>query len=96
MANPMAIALLKADLGYLGDIPETVRLLLEHDLDASVSMIRGYGIDIDISRDDHMSLLVMHAAWLYRKRATGEGKPRMLVDTIHDIQTAQVTGRSRR
>lgn len=96
MASEKAMALLKADLGYIGMLPDEIRTKLDHDLDASAERIKAYGIELDEERADHMSLLVMHAAWLYRKRATGEGKPRMLVDTIHDIQTAQVTGRSRR
>lgn len=92
MAAPMSKALLKANLGLYGDLPEPVSLMLDHDLDASCEMLLNDGIEIDECRHDHVELLVMHAAWLYRKRANGEGKPRMLTQAIHDMQTHLATG----
>ena len=42
------------------------------------------GITIDMEDGDDLNLLVMHAAWLYRKRAGSDPMPPMLRQAIND------------
>ena len=71
MAQPDFMALLKIDLGIIGTAydPQLV--------DAARAFIAREGIALTDSAED-TQLLVMYAAYLFRKRATNEGMPRML------------------
>ena len=74
MAQPDFMALLKIDLGIIGTAydPQLVQLI-----DAARAVIAREGIALTDSAED-TQLLVMYAAYLFRKRATNEGMPRML------------------
>ncbi len=58
-------------------------------LDAAAGELAGAGITIDESVSTERCLLVIYAAWLYRSRATGEGKPPMLQLLINNAKTRQ-------
>ena len=74
MAQPDFMALLKIDLGIIGTAydPQLVQLI-----DAARAFNAREGIALTDSAED-TQLLVMYAAYLFRKRATNEGMPRML------------------
>ena len=74
MAQPDFMALLTIDLGIIGTAydPQLVQLI-----DAARAFIAREGIALTDSAED-TQLLVMYAAYLFRKRATNEGMPRML------------------
>ena len=74
MAQPDFMALLKIDLGIIGTAydPQLAQLI-----DAARAFIAREGIALTASAEDPQ-LLVMYAAYLFRKRATNEGMPRML------------------
>lgn len=92
-ADNSALALLKANLGYTaGTTPAEVTLLLENDLAAARQDLQRIGIGIDDTDAADLNLLVMYAAWLYRKRVTGEGRPPMLQIIINDRKVAKATG----
>lgn len=47
-------------------------------IDGAETEITREGVTLDLSSLGDCQLLVMYAAWLWRKRATGEGLPRMI------------------
>lgn len=76
MENSTLLALLKADLDLLS-VPKEREAYLTQQIEAAKSMIQREGITLTDTPED-IQLVVMYAAWLYRKRNTGEGMPRMI------------------
>lgn len=68
------MTLLKIDLGIIGDVYDP---LLSQLINAAKEFITKEGVTLTESAED-TQLVVMYAAYLYRKRATDEGMPRML------------------
>lgn len=68
------MTLLKIDLGIIGTAYDPQ---LEQLLSAAQSFIAREGVTLTDSVEDGQ-LTIMYAAYLYRKRATDEGMPRML------------------
>jgi len=72
------LKLLQADLNQL--MPDETRLAqLTHLIDTAIQLIQREGASVTepYSPEDGQ-LIVMYAAYLFRKRATNEGMPRML------------------
>lgn len=88
--NPIALGILKSSLGYFDStLPESVETYLitcvaeaRRRLETECSIVLAEGNIHD------EFLIALYADWLYRKRATGEGKPAMLRETIRNRQTA--------
>lgn len=80
--------MLKADLGFYGDPPAAVKTYMEQLLDSARSALAADGITIDPEDMMDEELVAMYAAWLYRKRDTGGGKPRMLREALNDRKVA--------
>ncbi|WP_105303096.1 hypothetical protein [Anaerolactibacter massiliensis] len=58
---------------------------LKNLIKASEEMIARTGITLDLAKISDQQLLEAYAAWLYRKRASGEsGQPRMLQIMLRD------------
>lgn len=74
MTQQELMALLKIDLGIIGTAYDPQ---LEQLLSAAQSFIAREGVTLTDSVED-AQLIIMYAAYLYRKRATDEGMPRML------------------
>lgn len=74
MTQQELMTLLKIDLGIIGNVYD---LQLEQLLSAAQSFITREGVTLTDSVED-AQLIIMYAAYLYRKRATDEGMPRML------------------
>lgn len=66
---------LKVDLGISTDAYDS---RLSQYLEAAGQAIRTEGITLDVSVLQDALLQVMYAAWLWRKRDTGECMPRMI------------------
>ena len=82
-----AVALLKANLGYFGQIPNEVETHLRSLLDYSYRRLgRTAGIYLNPGELYDDQLQVMYAAWLYRKGGEGAEKPPMLKEAIRDYQ----------
>lgn len=79
MAAEERRALLKADLGFYGGIPEQLVSYLDTLLLTAADMIRREGVTLGTSLEDD-GFVAAYAAWLYRKRAsdTAQAMPRML------------------
>lgn len=69
-----ALAMLKIDLGIT---TEAYNVRLEQYLTAAETEIAREGATLDNSVGD-LQLRVMYAAWMWRRRDTMEGMPRML------------------
>lgn len=92
MATDAAMALLKADLGRTGSLPEDVAAFMAQKLDAAAYALADAGILIDEAKPLEMDLLVMYAAWLYRKRDSGAELPPMVRLAINNAKVARATG----
>ena len=82
-----AVALLKANLGYYGTIPNEVEAYLTSLLEyANTRLAATAQIHLTPGNLYDDQLQVMYAAWLYRKGGEGAEKPPMLKDAIRDYQ----------
>ena len=75
MDNTTMLEALKVDLGittaaYDGRLMQYI--------DTAQAAIKEEGVDLDTKTLKDASLVVMYAAWMWKKRDTGEGMPRML------------------
>ena len=66
---------LKIDLGIAGD---AFNARLEQYLASAQQSIQDEGITLSLDSIPDCNLAIMYAAWLWRRRDTGEGMPRML------------------
>ena len=86
-------SLLRANLGFFDStLPEALDAYLASLLKTAEQELQHCGIQINPEDQSDAQLLVMYAAWLYRKRATGEGKPPMLTSAIRNRQVLLATG----
>ena len=93
MATNTALTLLRAELGCISrTLPTDMAALLQQKLDSAESTLADKGIIIDESLPKDMDLLVSYAAWLYRKRESGDELPRMLRYAINNRQTRKAVG----
>lgn len=69
------LAALKVDLGITTTAYDT---RLTQYLNSAALSIATEGITLDNTNINDFNLQVMYAAWMWRKRDTGEGMPRML------------------
>ncbi|MBR2413242.1 MAG: hypothetical protein IKB13_01965 [Clostridia bacterium] len=69
------LAALKVDLGIKTTAYDE---RLTQIINSSESMITREGATLDFLNYEDVQIVVMYAAWLWRRRDTGEGMPRML------------------
>lgn len=70
------LASLKIDLGILRTTAYDARLT--EIIKSSIEMIEREGATIDAAKGEDKQLIVMYSAWIWRRRDTGEGMPRMI------------------
>lgn len=69
------LIMLKVDLGITGNaFDERLKAYLGN----AVSEIEREGVTLTSDKVDDQMLVVMYAAWTWRRRDTGEGMPRMV------------------
>lgn len=85
--------MLKIDLGIKGTAYDA---RLTQYLDYSRQEIDDKGISLDVSALKDQQLIVMYAAWLWRRRDSGEGIPRMLRYTLNNRIIGHVTAGGKR
>lgn len=74
MTDADMLLILKTDLGILSSAYDDY---LAHAIETAKDLIQREGVQLtDSAEDNH--LVIMYAGYLYRKRATNEGMPRML------------------
>lgn len=89
MNDELRMQLLALDLQRMGEMPDTP--LLSNYLGAAASNLHRQGIPDD-SSEDYTALLVGTAAWMYRKRITGEAEPRYLRRMRLDMKYSKGAG----
>lgn len=67
---------LKVDLGILRTTAYDARLT--EIIKSSFQMIEREGASLDVDKLEDAQLVVMYSAWMWRRRDSGEGMPRML------------------
>lgn len=67
---------LKVDLGILNTTAYDTRLT--EIIKSSFQMIEREGATLDVNELDDAQLVVMYSAWMWRRRDSGEGMPRMI------------------
>lgn len=77
---------LKTDLGFMEPDAATSKYM-EHLLYVSRQELSAKGIDLIETNADDMSLVVMYAAWLYRRRDGSGAMPDMLRYSIANHKT---------
>lgn len=75
MNDTEMIAMLKVDLGISTTAYDS---RLDQYITTAKSSIKVEGITLDLTNIDDCTMVIMYAAWLWRKRESGEGMPRML------------------
>lgn len=76
------LAALKIDLGITAT--EYDNRLAQY-LTTAEARIQGEGVTLDPNDLDHESLVISYASWLWRKRDTGEGMPRMVRYQLNNL-----------
>ena len=66
---------LKIDLGITSD---AYNGRLSQYIEQAKIEIKNEGVSLDLTNIDHTQTVTMYAGWLWRKRDTGEGMPRMV------------------
>lgn len=74
MTSASLLSALKVDLGITSTAYDT---RLTAYLDNAMAQIRREGVTLTDQIDDQQ-LVIMYAAWTWRRRDTGEGMPRMV------------------
>ena len=75
MSDEQLLQMLKVDLGISTSAYDE---RLNQYLVSAEDAIRIEGIDLDVTATSDANMIVMYAAWLWKKRDTGEGIPRNL------------------
>lgn len=79
------LTMLKVDLGFTSSGQSKIDTRLAQLLDAAEKEIIREGAEtLDKTQIDDAQLIVMYAAWLWRKRDTQDGMPRMVRYAINN------------
>lgn len=89
MDDTTMLAALKVDLGITTTAYDA---RLAQYITAAKSAIEIEGVELDSSSIADGNLVVMYAGWLWRKRDTGEGIPRMLRWQLNNRLFSQKVG----
>ena len=76
------LSMLKVDLGIMSTTAYDERL--SQYLENAFASIKEEGATLDLTVLKDKQLVVMYAAWTWRKRESGEGMPRMLRYTLNN------------
>lgn len=82
MTDNEMLEALKVDLGITATAYDN---RLKQYLAAAVKEIGKEGVTLDLTDIDHAQTVVMYAAWMWRKRDTGEGMPRMIRYQLNNL-----------
>ena len=79
MTDQDLLTMLKVDLGFTSNGQTRIDIRLAQLLQsAEAEIIREGATSLDKTRIDDAQLIVMYAAWLWRRRDTQDGMPRMV------------------
>lgn len=75
MDSGVILQMLKLDIGMVTAAYDQRLLAI---IRAAIAAIQTEGITLDPEREDDMQLVIMYSAWLWRRRDSMDGMPRML------------------
>lgn len=75
MDSGVILQMLKLDIGMVTTAYDARLLAI---IRAAIAAIQTEGITLDPEREDDMQLVIMYSAWLWRRRDSMDGMPRML------------------
>ena len=82
MTTAEMLAALKIDLGITATAYDN---RLTQYLDSAQKEIKREGVTLDLNNSDHVQTIVMYAGWMWRRRDTGEGMPRMVRYQLNNL-----------
>lgn len=82
MTNDEMLAMLKIDLGITTEAYDQRLLQL---LESAQTEIEDKGATLNLESIAHCNLVIMFAAWRWRRRDTGEGMPRMVKRALNNL-----------
>ena len=85
----IVMEMLKVDLGISTEAYDN---RLGQYIDYAVEEITREGIVLDVSKPNDLNLIAMYSAWLWRKRDSGDGMPRMLRYALNNKLISQKLG----
>lgn len=89
MNDTELLKMLKVDLGMTKKAYDARLVML---IEAAKREIEREGATLDLSEIDHANLVVMYAGWLWRRRDTGAGMPRMIRYALNNLVLSQKMG----
>ena len=89
MTDIMMLEMLKVDLGISTTAYDN--RLVQYISSAKTEITRE-GITLDLTSIDDCTLVIMYAAWLWRKRESGDGMPRMIRYALNNRLFAEKVG----
>ena len=82
MTDNEMLGALKVDIGLTSDAYDD---RLTAYLEAAEQRIAREGVTIDKSDIDHVETIIMYAHWMWSKRDSGEGMPRMVRYQLNNL-----------
>lgn len=89
MTEQEMLSALKIDLGYKTNAYDE---RLKAYIKSAKVRIKKEGITLSCLDIDHCNVIIMYAAWMWRRRDTGEGMPRMLRYELNQMVFSQKAG----
>ena len=86
MTETQLLKVLKVDLGITTNAFDE---RLEQYIETAKAEIEREGAKLDLSVMDHCSVVTMYAAWMWRRRDTGDGMPRMVRYALNNLVFGQ-------
>lgn len=86
MTEAQMLTMLKVDLGITAKNYD--ERLLQYIETAKTEIVR-QGARLDMSVTDHCTVVIMYAEWMWRKRESGEGMPRMVRYAVNNLVLSQ-------
>ena len=86
MTETQLLKVLKVDLGITTNAYDE---RLEQYVETAKAEIEREGAKLDLCVMDHCSVVVMYAAWMWRRRDTGDGMPRMVRYALNNLVFSQ-------
>lgn len=82
MTEAERLAALKIDLGITATAYDE---RLKQYLNVAAENIKNEGVTLDYSRYDHNQIVIMYAGWMWRRRESGQGMPRMVRYQLNNL-----------
>ena len=88
MTDKDLLSALKVDIGLSSDAYDE---RLQSYIEAAKKRITREGVTINMCDIDHIETVIMYAHWMWAKRDTGEGMPRMVRYQLNNLIFREAT-----